>query len=258
MLPTRMQLQREPWTSCLETWGVPLCLHPEPALSSLGQGDGCGVPRRRLTTQLRGPLNEKEPGHLGSSEPTVVWGKAGEEGRSASILKDEGSWDLESGEIWGHHQRDLGEQGLWKLTWEFLAQLCRQWKSLTKCKKILFEQDGLISTQFSVPPQGVLTLPWVCQLSDALLQGPQVRSCGANWTLPGTQLPSSCQPLGGPASSALASACFPPTPLSFPYCHLACRVAAIISGCFSLPGDFFPPAASLPFRLRGLPKAQLS
>lgn len=132
--------------------GVPLCLHPEPALSSLDQGDGCGVPRRRLTTQLRGPLNEKEPGHLGSSEPTVSWGKAGGGGRSASILKSEGSRDLESGEIWGRHQRDLGGQGLWKLTWEFLAQLCGQWKSLTKFKKILFEQDGLISTQFSVPP----------------------------------------------------------------------------------------------------------
>ena len=39
MLPTRVQLQREPWTSCLETWGVPLCLDPEPALSPLGQGD---------------------------------------------------------------------------------------------------------------------------------------------------------------------------------------------------------------------------
>ena len=160
---------RKPGSSCLETLGVPLCPHPEPALSSLGQGDGCGVPRRWLTAQLRGPLNEKIPGHLGSSEPTGLWGKAGGEGRLASILKDEGSRDLESGEIGGRHQRDLGEQGLWKPTWEFLAQLYRQWKSLTKRKKILFEQDGLISMQFSAPPQGVLTLPWVCQLSDALL-----------------------------------------------------------------------------------------
>lgn len=93
MLPTRVQQQRKPRTSRLETWGVPLCPHPEPALSSLGQGDGCGVPRRGLTAQLRGPLNEKEPGHPCSSEPTVVWGKAGGEGRSASILKGEGSRD---------------------------------------------------------------------------------------------------------------------------------------------------------------------
>ena len=35
--------------------------------------------------------------------------------------------------------------------------------------RVKIEQDGLISVQFLAPPQGVLTLPWVCQLNDALL-----------------------------------------------------------------------------------------
>lgn len=63
------------------------------------------------------------------------------------------------------------------------------------------EQDGVVYTQFSQLSQGVLTSPWVCQLSDTLPHTyvPQTSSRG-HWVLPVTQVPSSHQPLGASAS----------------------------------------------------------
>lgn len=105
-------------------------------------------------------------GGLCSSEHRGIWWEAGEEvlgGRPPSWRRREAGAPSELG------RSARGQaQGPCELTWEFLAKLCMQWKSLIKGQKDTFEQDRTVYLGFSQPSQGIVTWPWACQLSDIL------------------------------------------------------------------------------------------